>query len=158
MEQIREYNLEDFKELLLSNFKNIYDLELLILKGHIITEFTINCYLENLSNNSDANFFRGGYNHSLKIGMIEHFGNFGEKSLGIIKSLKLLNKIRNGIAHTLTVNEQLIEEYINSVTQMESENFINPDYELKRKFSMVTGYLCGEIFGEYYELRKRNKN
>ncbi|MCB4800260.1 hypothetical protein [Neotamlana laminarinivorans] len=158
MEQIRDYNLDDFKVLLLDNFKNIYDLELLILKGHIITEFTINCYLENLSNNPDANFFKGGYNHSLKIGMIEHFGNFGERSVGLIKSLKLLNKIRNGIAHTLTVNEQLIQEYINSVINIASENFINPDYELRLKFSMATGYLCAEIFGEYYEQREKNKN
>ena len=78
MEQIRNYNLEEFEELLLNHFKNIYDLELLILKGHIITEFTIN-YLENLSNNLDANFFKERYNHSLKIGMIEHFGKFGHK-------------------------------------------------------------------------------
>ncbi|TWO31719.1 hypothetical protein E1J38_012525 [Seonamhaeicola sediminis] len=158
MEQIRDYSLEDFKELLLNNFKNIYDLELLILKGHIITEFTINCYLENLSNNSDANFFKGGYSHSLKIGMIEHFGRFGERSSGIIKSLRLLNKIRNGIAHNLSVNEQLIREYINSVLQIASTNFINPEYELRLKFSLSTGYLCAEIFGEYYEEREKTKS
>ncbi|SHK63647.1 hypothetical protein SAMN04488007_3467 [Maribacter aquivivus] len=158
MEQIRDYNLEEFEKLTLSHFKNIYDLELLILKGHIITEFTINCYLENLSNNFEANFFKERYSHSLKIGMIEHFGKFGGKSLALVKSLKLLNKIRNGIAHTLKVNEQLIQEYINSVNQIAREGFINPEYELRLKFSMATGYICAEIFSEYYELRKEEKN
>ncbi|QXP71032.1 hypothetical protein H0I29_02755 [Polaribacter sp. R2A056_3_33] len=157
MEQIRNYNLEEFKKLLLNHFKEIYDLELLILKGHIITEFTINCYLENLSNSLDANFFKERYNHSLKIGMIEHFGKFGGRTLEIVKSLRLLNKIRNGIAHTLTVNEQLIQEYVNSVSQIASEDFINPDYEIRLKFSMATGYLCGEIFGEYYEQREKKE-
>ena len=158
MEQIRDYSLEEFKKLLLNHFINIYDLELLILKGHIITEFTINCYLENLSNSIDANFFKERYNHNLKIGMIEHFGKFGDRSLGIVKSLRLLNKIRNEIAHTLTINEQLIQEYVNSVSQIASEDFINPDYEIRLKFSMATGYLCGEIFGEYYEQREKEKN
>ncbi|MCK0157116.1 hypothetical protein MWU65_08005 [Cellulophaga sp. F20128] len=155
MEQIRNYSLDEFEELILNQFKNIFDLELLILKGHIITEFTINCYLENLSNKTEANFFKERYNHSLKIGMIEHFGKFGEKSTGLIKSLRLLNKIRNGIAHTLTVNENLIQEYINSVIQIASEDFINPDYEIRLRFSMATGYLCAEIFREYYDQREK---
>ncbi|WP_299108617.1 hypothetical protein [uncultured Tenacibaculum sp.] len=155
MEQIRDYNLETFKAFLLDNLKNIYDLELLVLKGHIITEFTINCYLENLSNISEANFFKGGYNHSLKIGMIEHFGKFGDRNSGMVKSLRLLNKIRNGIAHTLIINEQLIQEYINSVTQLAGKSFINSRHDLRLRFSMATGYLCGEIFADYYDNKKK---
>ena len=110
MEQIRKYNLEDFKKLLLNHFKDIYDLELLILKGHIITEFTINCYLENLSNSLDANFFKERYNHSLKIGMIEHFGKFGDRTLEIVKSLRLLNKIRKSYLRFPFLNKFITTE------------------------------------------------
>lgn len=153
MEKIRDYNLEEFKELLLAHFKNIYDLELLILKGHILTEFTINCYLENLSNNSSANFFKERFTYSTKIGLLQHFGKFDQRTEGLIKSLKLLNKIRNEIAHTLVVDEQLINQYIVSVIHLSKKGFINPEYELRLKFSMATGYLCGEIFAEYYNQR-----
>lgn len=155
MEKIRNFSLDEFKELLLAHFKNIYDLELLILKGHILTEFTINCHLENLSNKSKANFFKERFTYSTKIKLFQHFGDFGSRTDDFVDSLKLLNKIRNDIAHTLMVNEVLINQFISSVEQMVSEDFINPDYELRLKFSMATGYLCGEIFADY---RKKNED
>lgn len=159
MEQIRDYSLQEFEDLILKHFNKIYDLELLILKGHILTEFTINCYLETLSKNDEPNFFKENFTYEAKTKLLSHFADKEDNNSDLFRALKMLNNIRNGIAHSLIINDQILIEYLTLVNKLTGydKSFKNEHYDIRLRFSMATGYLCGTIFKRYFDKRNKKK-
>lgn len=154
--QIREYNYQEFENFILSELEEISDFELVILKGHIITEFTLNCYLEILSNNSDADFFKENFSFDSKIKILSHFGDVNEEDEPLLKALKLLNKVRNGIAHTLDINIQLVKEFLAFIEMHSADEklFERGDQFIKHNFLAAIGYLSGYLFLRFIDLRE----
>jgi hypothetical protein len=56
MEKFRSMSMEQLDEFIYNEFTNIENMDLVILKGHIITEFLLNCYLESISQVDNSDF------------------------------------------------------------------------------------------------------
>tara|TARA_R110001592_G_scaffold106801_9_gene299408 strand:+ start:4596 stop:5075 length:480 start_codon:yes stop_codon:yes gene_type:complete len=155
MEKVRKFTNPEFSDFLSDELLKISDLELVILKGHIFTEFALNCYLESISTNNSSNFFKENFSYNIKLKLLSHFGEFsGDREL-LISAFKILNKLRNTIAHSLTINKQLLAEFIAKTKEIGIDNKLlekvktEPFYQ----FILCISYLCGIIFGSYVKIR-----
>ncbi|PQJ73626.1 hypothetical protein [Polaribacter butkevichii] len=152
MEKIRNYSEDEYGLFIMSELTKIEDIELTILKGHIFTEFTLNCYLESISTNNDSNFFKENFSYSAKTKLLRLFGELNtNKGELIIKSLNVLNKLRNTIAHSLDVNEQLIVEFLAILRKISPNkgNFNNTDSPILYRLEGGIAFICGIIFSRY---------
>jgi len=159
MEKIRNYTEDEFGFFLISELTKLKDIELTILKGHILTEFAINCYLESISENKQSDFFKENFNYSSKVKLLLHFGNYsGPGGEYVIKSLEILNKLRNTIAHSLTINHHLIKEFLVMLKKISPSkgNFSNESMPEQNRLESGIAFLCGMIFGRYSDIRDKN--
>jgi hypothetical protein len=155
MEKVRSFTNIEFNDFVSDELLKITDLELIILKGHILTEFALNCYLESISRNDSSDFFKENFSYSIKLKLFSHFGDNSEKGQLLIKAFGTLNKLRNTIAHSLTINEQLIVEFISLTQKMGINNkLLNKvkDNQM-HQFVLCISFYCGMIFGGYVKIR-----
>lgn len=156
MEKVRDYSENEFGHFLTNELSQLNDITLVLLKGHLFTEFAINCYLESLSQANKSNFFKENFNYSTKLSMLVHFGKFENEGTLILESIKHLNKLRNGIAHSLDVNEQLIHEFFATLGKALPPNvgvFRNVNVDIPLRLTSGISIICGIIFGRYIEIR-----
>jgi len=147
MEEIRNYDIDQFASLLDKELESIEDLQLLILKGHIVTEFSINCYLEKISKNENDNFFKENYSYKLKLKLLSSFGEGLRSDPDMIKVLDLLNKVRNSIAHSLNINQQLLDELVTSIRNYILSESDRKEYQTQRDvISHAIGFLGAFYF------------
>jgi hypothetical protein len=158
MEEVRNFTNTEFSDFISEELLKITDLELMILKGHILTEFALNCYLEAISMNNSSNFFKENFSYSIKLKLFSHFGDFSEKGKLLIKAFGNLNTLRNTIAHSLTVNEQLLIEFISSTRKIGiSVELLDKVKDNKMyQFVLCISYLCGMLFGRHVTRRDLN--
>ncbi|MFD2915073.1 hypothetical protein [Psychroserpens luteus] len=159
MENTRNYSEDEFGIFIISELTELKDIELTILKGHILTEFAINCYLESISENKNSDFFKENFTYSSKVKLLLHFGNYsGPGGEYVIKSLEILNKLRNTIAHSLTINHHLIKEFLAMLRKISPSrgNFNNEKLSEQHRLESGIAFVCGMIFGRYCEIRKKN--
>jgi|GEM_PF-4360062 len=156
MEEIRNYSDKQFSNFAGKFISQINVIENIILKGHIISEYAINCYLESISNSDRINLFKSNYTYSNKIFLLEEFGRLPKSNREhIIYSFKLLNKIRNEFAHSLSYNEFTLRDLIASIKKIDpkSLNGIEADFKNpnERKnlgnIAYLLSYLNGYVFG-----------
>lgn len=148
--KIRNLTLDKFHEFTESQLAEINDLELLIIKGHILVEYTINCYLEAISNSTNSDFFNENFSFSNKIKIIKHFGNLGDENDNLIKELTILNRIRNDIAHSLTYKKAHLNELFSELAKKNPSGFIaNKNNSIKIRFIGSISFLTGAIFTAY---------
>ncbi|MBE7635118.1 hypothetical protein F7642_12365 [Tenacibaculum finnmarkense genomovar ulcerans] len=156
MEKVRDFNEDEFGYFLTEELSQLRDVTLVLLKGHLFTEFAINCYLESLSKAEKSNFFKENFTYATKLKMLVHFGNFKKEDKLILESIKLLNKLRNGIAHSLNVNEQLIQEFFTSLDKVlppNRGNFRNEKLDTPLRLTSAIAIICGMVFGRYLKIR-----
>ena len=150
MIDIRKFKMEECGEFITNQLADINDFELLILKGHILVEYMLNCYLESISNIKDSDFFREKLTFSMKLNMARHFGELGNKEENINQEVQLLNKLRNDIAHNLSYNEKHLSEFYSHLgkknTRFKSSDVFENEFE---KFKSSILFLCGAIFTAY---------
>lgn len=78
-----------------------------------------------------------------------------------LESIRLLNKLRNGIAHSLNVNEQLIQEFLASLDKVVPSNkgsFRNEELDIPLRLTSGIAIICGIVFGSYLEGRDQRIN
>ena len=149
MNTLRNLKMEDYQKFVLEHLSDIPNLELLILKGHILVEYAINLYLESLSKANQSDFFKENFTFSNKLTILKHFGNLGSKDDNLYQEIHLLNKLRNDIAHKLTYNEKHLQDFFSHIGN--KYPMINNDtYTLKtKKFIGAISFICGAIFSAY---------
>jgi len=150
----------------------IKDLDYLILKGHILTEHSLNFFIEKTSIEK-INFDKIKFSYSNKIEIAKTLGLF-KANPKIYEELKLLNKLRNSIAHKLKYDEKLFSDFIKGFKPykdyFQSDSFkntsINKDIfkenengempeEGKLNISMLyISTICMKIFSEGIKLEK----
>ena len=150
----------------------IKDLDYLILKGHILTEHSLHFFIENTSVEK-INFEKIKFSYANKVEIAKTLGLF-KSNPKLYEELKLLNKLRNSIAHKLKYDDKLFADFIKGFTPykgfFESENFkklsINSDdfkedengqisENGKINISMLYIYtICMKIFHEGVKLKK----
>ncbi|MCG2432125.1 hypothetical protein [Aequorivita xiaoshiensis] len=156
MEKVRDFSEDEFGHFLTNELSQLTDVTLVLLKGHLFTEFAINCYLESLSQTKKSNFFKENFTYATKLKMLVHFGNFENEGTLILEATRIINKLRNGIAHSLNVNEQLIQEFFANLDKAlppNNGNFRNEKLDIPLRLTSGIAIICGIIFGRYLEIR-----
>jgi hypothetical protein len=149
MDTLRNMRMEDYQKFTSEHLIGIDNLELLILKGHILVEYAINLYLEAISTSEQSDFFKENFTFSNKLSILKHFGNLGTKEDNLYQEIHLLNKLRNDIAHKLTFNEKHLQDFYSHMGN-KSSRIMDGTYKTDReKFIGAIGFICGAIFTAY---------
>jgi len=162
MKEIRDYSTEEFStfsaDFMSKNIGLKQNLEEnIILKAHVISEFTLNCYIESISKSCKLNMFKQNITYSKKIFLAEEFGDL---PVEIIEILKKLNKIRNEYAHRLILDNEKLENLYHQIIKLHNKNnqsiILNKNdiIEYFKNTSYLLSYINGYIFGLY----KKEKN
>ncbi len=139
------------------------DTDNLIIKGHILTEHALNFFIEMQSvEKMDKN---AKFTYSNKIEIAQILGLF-KNNHELKKELKLLNKLRNSIAHNLKYDKDALKQFLLSFKKVKdafkdgkTEN-LEDDEEVyfeqaegkfkvsggHMKFMLLICYMCGQIF------------
>ena len=150
MKEIREYSIEEFIKFSSKELSSINDTQLLILKGHILVEYSLNCYLEAKSINNKSDFFKEQFTFSTKLKMAKHFTTLGAIDNDLINEIHILNKIRNEIAHKLSYNNTLLNQLFSEVIKQSPEGIMsNPNATVKEKIIGTIAFITGALFGGY---------
>lgn len=160
MNEIRNYSIEEFIQFSTNELNSINDIQLLILKGHILVEYCLNCYLEAKSINSESDFFKERLNFSTKLKIVKHFTTLGSIDDSLIKEIQILNKIRNEIAHSLKYNKSLLNELFSEVKKKSPKGILSKqNATIKEKIIGSIAFINGALFGGYkYYTDKGNLN
>jgi hypothetical protein len=105
MENFHPFNPEFIKHL-----SQCRDTDNLIIKGHILTEYSLNCYIENKSAEK-INIDETRFTYYNKIEISKILGLYKIKP-ELYNELKLLNKLRNSIAHKLKFDENILKQFV----------------------------------------------
>ena len=122
------YNLEEIKKLITEQLCTCDDIQLVILKGHILIEYLLN-HIIDIRANEDIEFEKSKFSFSQKLYLYRLLCN---NSTELYNDINLLNKLRNEIAHKLTYSVNYLTALISSVERR--YDFIT---ESKKKYSMV---------------------
>jgi len=102
-----------FDERTFDHLVNCRDIDNLIIKGHLIIEHLIDEFIDNHSLlKADFKKYKIGFN--LKIEIAKTLGLFIVNE-DLYSSLILLNKLRNSIAHNLSLDEGIFNNFIQAV-------------------------------------------
>ncbi|MCH4824548.1 hypothetical protein ML462_15350 [Gramella lutea] len=106
----KEIKDKDFESILRTELEGINDLELMILKGHILIEYSLNKFIDDI-NEGNLDIDKTNFNFSSKIRIAEFLGLFKKKD-HLKESIDDINKLRNQIAHQLKYDEKLMQKII----------------------------------------------
>lgn len=148
--------MEQFSEFANKELSKIDDIQLLILKGHIVIEYALNCYLEAISKSDHSDFFKENFSFSEKIKIAKHFGQLGSRDSNLIKELLILNKVRNDIAHRLEYSNDHLNELFTEVSVKYPKVDSSENISIKEKMIAAISFICGAIFGMYKINTDRN--
>jgi hypothetical protein len=158
-------NPDEFRKLLIGELKSIKNLELLILKSHLLVEYLLNSFIETHSNSDEFSISETSFqfHHKLKICML--FGVFENKNDEKLQQILLLNKIRNHVSHTLIIDKTLVENFLKYSDQKEEYKKPYSDQDIIKMFKQLIIYLCGYLVGTFQvqiqlenELKQRGLN
>ncbi|REG83351.1 hypothetical protein [Winogradskyella sediminis] len=148
--KIRNLTIDEFYVFTEEQLDGISDFELLILKGHILVEYTLNCYLEAISKDKDSDFFKENLSFSIKVKIAKHFGQLGSVDDNLIKELTILNKLRNDIAHSLSYKKEHLTELFSELSKKSPSGLISDSKNSQQeRFIGVISFITGAIFTAY---------
>lgn len=147
MEKFRNMTMDEFDEFSYNELKDIENIDLIILKGHIIIEHLLNCYLESISQVDNTDFSKENFSFGEKVKIAKHFGQLGSKDDNLINGLFLLNKLRNSIAHSLTINKTYLNDFFSELAKKNPS--INRYPDERNKLVASISFINGAILGAY---------
>lgn len=138
----------EFELFLNKHLNSINDLDLIIIKGHILIEYALNNYIQDLSDNN-FNLFDENFSFSHKLKLCKAFGLFSSSKNAPIENLIIqFNKIRNTIAHTLNFDDVVIKNlFINFKKYNENNNLIFNQINNNEAMKSFIIAICGTIMG-----------
>lgn len=138
---------EDFGILIFKEIESITDLELLILKGHILVEYSMNKFIEDIADES-FDIYKENFPFGQKTKICKALGLFRSTMHPLEEIITTLNKIRNSIAHYLEFDESELQKLISLYKKISHK--VNPIQESGDNFEIVKELIqtiCGRIIG-----------
>lgn len=127
-------NSDDWRDYCIHQLTSCKNHEFAIVKGHILSEYLLTHFIE-LSNTKESfNSTALQFGQKLKVYQV-----FCSTCL-VAPALKLLNKMRNSISHSLKVDEEDLKTFIKI-----GEKFNNPNDPLDPKFSKEIVQTCNSL-------------
>ncbi len=106
----QDINDSGYRDMLLKELNGIEDLELLILKGHILIEYSLNKFINDI-NNGGIDIDKTNFTFYSKISIAELLGLFKAND-HLKESIVMVNRLRNQIAHNLSFDKSLLKKII----------------------------------------------
>jgi hypothetical protein len=137
---------QDYGEFISKTLSSITDMEILILKGHILIEnslfkFVTDCSRQKNIEISNLKFFQ-------LIVLAKSLGLFTNNDDYLESQINNINTLRNQMAHTLEYDEIIIENLINAFLNSPKYSHIFKQGNSQiSNFSKVICSICGEIIG-----------
>lgn len=132
---------ETIKELLKKNIPKSRNLDLVILKCHLLIEFMVDQSLNLLSANK-IEIERERFSFYQKITLLHMLGFPPDPAF--LPSIELINQIRNQVAHTLDIDRGLIDKLIRINSEDPEKQDIKDDNE---RIKRITWFICGTLMG-----------
>ncbi len=120
------------------------NLDLVILKCHILIEFMMNQYI-NLLSESKVDVTKERFTISQKLTIVHMLGFIFDPL--ILPSIEIINKLRNQVAHRLTIDRGLIDKLL-KINSEDPDTFIEPnDAERAKGIKSITRFICYAFLG-----------
>lgn len=134
----------EIEKLIKRELPKVRRLDLVILKCHILLEYMLNQYIRFVGNN-EYDISKDRFSFSNKIIIAHILGLPPDPTF--IPSLEIINKLRNQVAHTMSLNRELIDTLI----KINSDKEDIPK-EIDDKFRAIaireiTKFYCGAFLG-----------
>ena len=145
-ERIREVEeLEvHIKTLLKQEIPKSRNLDLVILKCHLLVEYMMNQFIT-LSAKNKFNISKERFSFYQKLTLVHAFG-FQLDPI-ILPSIEMLNRLRNQVAHTLSIDRDLIDTLLKINSEDPDSFAVIDDNERVRGIKSITRFICGIIMG-----------
>lgn len=149
-EKKEEIKFNPTMKLVRDKLRPINDLELLLLKGHILIEYTLNNVLDSMGS-MDVKIGDKKFTFDDKITLVELVG-FGLKKhhSDLLEQIRTINRVRNTIAHTMDFDKESLHNiykyHRDEMNEIEKDHN-NKDEKEREKLRYVLGYICGAIMG-----------
>jgi hypothetical protein len=138
---------DEFSDLISGQLMGIKDIELLILKGHVLVEYALNRYIDAFSA-TDTSIEDSRFSFAQKLDVCKILGLIKNPDDHLNEQLIALNKIRNQIAHTLTFDRQTLHQiFKHHPEEVEQYNSQQEDRKNIKILSGIISWLCGNIIG-----------
>ncbi|MCK4815181.1 hypothetical protein KA005_05375, partial [bacterium] len=143
IEELEKLSMK-ISELLKKNIPRSRNLDLVILKCHLLIEFMIDQSI-NLFSEHKVEIQRERFSFYQKITLL-HILGFPPNPT-ILPSIELINKIRNQVAHTLSVDRDMVDTLI-KINSEDPETFqVGDDSERVKAIKTITRFICGALMG-----------
>ncbi len=154
--KIQKMSDPEFENLLLNELDNIEDLELLIIKGHILIEYSLNKFINDV-NDGGINIDKTSFTFHNKITISELLGLF-KRVDSLKQSIIDVNKLRNQIAHTLSYEKKLLKKLIEIFIEIDEPNsgIFKENSDFQNFYNIVIA-ICGLIIGRKIATEKTIK-
>lgn len=140
-----ELDDKEFQSFIKKQIGRINNLELIILKGHLLIEYLLNRAIETHSQFDRIDVLKMNFNFSHKVKICQILGVFHYRDDGILQQIIQLNQIRNNVAHTLEIDYNKLKGFLKGCTE---ESFdIQNDKEIVRLLKKIIPFLCGYLIG-----------
>ena len=129
------------------------DMDNLILKGHLMTERALQYYI-NEKAIKKVNFKKVRFTYSNKLEIAKLLGLFEKKETQLYRLLKLLNGLRNSIAHSVEIDSKILKKFldnsfIQSITGKDGIEIMNPEDKIEYKLSKIEKII---VTGNHFRL------
>lgn len=138
---------EDFGRFIYEKINVITDIQLLILKGHVLIEYSLNKFIKDCSEIDDKELDE--FTFYKKIKLAKMLGLFWKlKKDNLEKKVLDINRLRNQIAHDLSYDKKLIEKLIGYyLDDSDFSHLIKIENSELENLHHVIPSICGDIIG-----------
>ncbi len=139
------------KSLLKKEIPKSRNLDLVILKCHLLIEFMMNQYIT-LTAKNKFEISKERFSFSQKLSLVHAFGFHLDPT--VLPSIELLNKLRNQVAHTLVLDRKQIDILLKINSEDPDSFTVSSDNERVQGIKSITWFVCRHIMGAirgYYD-------
>lgn len=138
---------EDFKLVIENEINSITDLELVILKGHILIEYSLNKFIDDISEKT-FDIYKESFQFVHKVKICKALGLFKSTKHSLEEIILTFNKVRNSIAHYLEYDENELHKLISLFKHMSKDvkPISNELTDIQITKDLVSS-ICGLIIG-----------
>jgi hypothetical protein len=160
----RKRSIDDFgnsiDELIRRELPKTRRLDLTLLKCHIVIEYAVNRFIEFHADNF-VDITNERFTFAQKIVLLHALGLPPHPT--IIPSIDLMNKLRNEVAHTMTINRDRVDRLLRINSDDYDNLIIKDDAKRTSGIKCVTNAICGYLLGAsqakaYLESEANNAN
>lgn len=133
------------EDLLKTHLPKARNLDIVILKCHLLIEFMFNQYIDLIAP-TEGIIEDPRFTFKQKQ-ILVHLLGFSADPL-FMPSIDIINKLRNQVAHTLSIDRKLIDKLIrlNAATTRETNHLTDSERSIGLK--QITKFLCGMMLGD----------